>query len=343
MSREESPFVRAPAEDEGYNAIHRAFLQAFHTHSVLTVEEMKSILAHVMTAYSSFSCIELSSHRLTPPTDPERAWTAGDVTQPYITSTIQTINAKIEAFDYEIRSTRDQESKATIYALVNNASDTVTQFATTFSANEIAYIRRVLDQMFETNNTKTREIMAVKHTEASQLARTTRRNRQSQANTRQSQINGDAEDSQANADTGISIAEADLVLETLVSQAFFQKSRLGYYSLAPRALMELRAYLKETYNESADDNEDGRDVIRIRDCEGCKEIVTFGIRCNNRDCGVRWHDACAHSYYSGRRGNLRKCPKCQTECGGDVFVGERAAWNRRNTQQQGAEDEEEDE
>ncbi|KAI4624275.1 uncharacterized protein J4E87_005774 [Alternaria ethzedia] len=266
MSREESPFVRAPAEEEGYNGIHRAFLQAFHTHSVLTVDETKSILAHVMTAHN-----------------PERPWTAGDVTQPNITSTIQTINAKIEAFDYEIRSTRDQQTKESIYALVNNASDTVTQFATTFSANEIAYIRRVLDQMFETNNTNIREVMAVKHTEASQLARTSRRNRQSQANSRQSQVNGDADDTQASADTGITIAEADQVLETLVSQAFFQKSKAGYYSLAPRALMELRAYLKETYNESAEENEDGREIIRIRDCEGCKEIVTFGIRCNNKD------------------------------------------------------------
>ncbi|KAI4633234.1 hypothetical protein J4E80_000597 [Alternaria sp. BMP 0032] len=253
MSREESPFVRAPAEEEGYNGIHRAFLQAFHTHSVLTVDEIKSILAHVMTAHN-----------------PERPWTAGDVTQPNITSTIQTINAKIEAFDYEIRSTRDQQTKESIYALVNNASDTVTQFATTFSANEIAYIRRVLDQMFETNNTNIREVMAVKHTEASQLARTSRRNRQSQANSRQSQINGDADDTQASADTGITIAEADQVLETLVSQAFFQKSKAGYYSLAPRALMELRAYLKETYNESAEENEDGREIIRIRDCEGCR-------------------------------------------------------------------------
>ncbi|KAG9191938.1 non-structural maintenance of chromosomes element 1 [Alternaria panax] len=308
MSREESPFVRAPTEGEGYNSIHRAFLQAFQTHSVLTMGQMKAILAHVMTAYN-----------------PERPWTEGDVTQPYITSTIQTINAKIEAFDYEIRSTRDQRSQDSVYALVNNASDAVTQLATAFSANEIAYIRRILDHMFEANNTKLREIMAIKHTEASQLARLSRRNRQSQAASRQSQVNGDIEDSQASADTSISIAEADLVLETLVKEAFFQKSTAGYYSLAPRGLMELRAYLKETYNESADENEDGRRVIRIRDCEGCREIVTFGIRCSNRECSVRWHDACANNYYKGRKGNS-KCPRCQTECSRDAFVGERAAW-----------------
>jgi hypothetical protein len=345
MSREESPFVRAPAEDEGYNSIHRAFLQAFHTHSVLTVHEIKPILAHIMTAYSLFAYPSFRFYKLTASTDPQRPWSEGDVTQPYITSTIQTINGKIEAFDYEIRSTRDQQTKESVYALVNNASDTVTQLATTFSANEIAYIRRVLDRMFETNNTNIREVMAVKETEASQLARISRRDRQSQANSRQSQINGDADDSQASADTGISIAEADQVLKTLVSQAFFQKSRAGYYSLAPRALIELRAYLKDTYNESAEDNEDGREVIRIRDCEGCKQIVTFGIRCNNRECGVRWHDACATGFYRGRRGELRKCPKCQTECKGDAFVGERAAvmGGRASTGGNREEDEEESE
>ena len=235
---------------------------------------------------------------------------------------IQTINGQLEAFDYEIRSMRDQQSKETMYALVNNTSDALTQFATTFSANEIAYIRRLLDHMFETNNTSVRETMAVKHTEASQLARASRRSRQSQGALHQH----DTQDSQQ-ADTSISIADADMVLDRLVAQAFLHKSRAGYYSLAPRALMELRAYLKETYNDDDggdDDGDDAHAVIRIRDCEGCREIVTYGVRCNNRECGVRWHDACANSYYRGRRDSERKCPRCKTECTGDVFVGERA-------------------
>lgn len=324
MSRSESPFVRPPAEDESYNSIHRAFLQAFQTNGVLTVDEMKPILAHIMTAHSKPPDSGVCSHA-NMFGDPERPWTEGDVTQPYLTSTIQTINARLEAFDYEIRSMRDQHSKEIMYALVNNTSDTLTQLATTFSANEIAYIRRLLDHMFETNNNGVRETMAVKHTEASQLARVPRRNRQSQVNGTHTQFNGETQDTQLQgADTSISIAEADMVLESLVAQGFFHKSRAGYYSLAPRALMELRAYLKETYNESADENEDGREVIRIRDCEGCREIVTVGIRCNNRECGVRWHDVCANSYYRGRRDQERKCPRCRTECTGDVFVGERA-------------------
>lgn len=200
--------------------------------------------------------------------------------------------------------------------------------------------------MFDTKNTRTREIMAITHTEASQLARPSRRNRQSQVNGN----DGDGETSQA-VDAGIAIDDADNVLATLVNEGFFQKSKQGYFSLAARGLMELHAYLKETYNETAEEAGDDEPVIRIHDCEGCREIVTFGIRCNNRDCGVRWHDACANNYYRGRSRENRLCPKCQTLCSGDVYVGERAdkvpvrnstGGNRRSGLQQ-EEDEEEDE
>lgn len=192
----------------------------------------------------------------------------------------------------------------------------MTQLATRFSASEIAYIRRLLDAMFETNNTSVRETMAVKQLEANNLAKP-RRNRQSQA---ASMV--DEGESQA-PDTGITIAEADVVLDELIKDGFLQLSKHGYYSLAPRALMELHAYLKETYNETAEDEED-EPTIRIRDCEGCREIVTYGIRCNNRECGVRWHDRCANQYYRNKSRDEKRCPKCRTVCGGDVYVGERA-------------------
>lgn len=284
---------------------------------------------------------------LTVVTDSARPWTVGDITQPYITSNIQTINAKIEPYDFEIRSVKDQYTNTLTYAFVNKTSDSLTQLATKFTAGEIAYIRRLLDCMFETNNTHSHQVMALKHTEASQLARPSRRNRQSQ-------INSSAEEREASqaVDTGITIQEADDVLDALVNESFFQKSRSGYYSLAPRAIMELGTYLKETYNESADDADDGIETIRIHDCEGCRELVTHGIRCNNRDCGVRWHDNCANSFYRGRSRQQRKCPKCDTECSGDMFVGERATraagksrkdGDIRNTQSKRMQEEEEEE
>ncbi|KAF9697176.1 hypothetical protein EKO04_005022 [Ascochyta lentis] len=303
MSRDETPLVRDVPDEEAYTYVHRVFLQSFFTHGVMTVDEIKPVLAAIMTAHN-----------------PDRPFPEGDVTQQgLITPIIQTINFKLEPYDFEIRHTRDQTSKETTYALVNKTSDSLTQLATRFSAGEIAYIRRLLDAMFDTNNTPTREILAVKQMDASQLARP-RRGRQSQAT---APADEDASASQA-ADTGITIAEADNVLDALVADQFLRLSRAKYYSLAPRALMELHSYLKETYNETPEDGDDDEPLIRIRDCEGCREIVTFGIRCNNRECGVRWHDRCANQYYRGKSSEGKKCPKCKTVCTGNVYVGERA-------------------
>lgn len=52
MSRDESPMVREQTPDEGYTYTHRAFLQAFMTRNVMTVDEIKPVLANVMTAHS---------------------------------------------------------------------------------------------------------------------------------------------------------------------------------------------------------------------------------------------------------------------------------------------------
>jgi hypothetical protein len=261
-----------------------------------------------------------------------------------INSIVQAVNAKIAALDFELRSTRDQADRTLTYALVNTTSDTFTQLATAFTADEISYIKRLLDAMFETNNTMTREVMAIKGIAATNLARIPR-SRQSQA--------VDVDEDGAQAETNIKSIkhdEAERVLLQLVHQGFFQKSAKGYYSLAPRALMELRAYLKDTYNEPpAEDDDDSQPVIRIKDCEGCREIVTIGMRCNNRECGIRWHDGCANQYFGGHRGGVRNCPGCSTQWGGDVFVGERAdrvhsraSTNGRMSGRMGADEEEEE-
>jgi hypothetical protein len=230
---------------------------------------------------------------------------------------IQTINLRLTPLDYEIRSARDQRTKTLTYALVNTTSDPLTQLATTFSADEIAFVKRVLDAMFEVNNVGKKELMAVTVMQVNQLAKAPRRDRTSQ-------IDGDGEEEgtqgEANAKS-ITMSDAETVLDRLVTQQFFQKSRANYYSLAPRGLMELRSFLKETYNT---ENEDGEMVVRIKDCEGCREIVTEGLRCSNRQCTARWHDMCAQNFFNKQRGD-KKCSKCKVEWTGDRYVGERAA------------------
>jgi len=52
MSRDASPIVRPIPEDADYNWTHRAFLQAFQTHGVMTVDAIKAVLALILTAHS---------------------------------------------------------------------------------------------------------------------------------------------------------------------------------------------------------------------------------------------------------------------------------------------------
>ena len=51
MSRDETPLVRDVPDDETYTHVHRVFLQAFFTHGVMTLDEIKPVLAAIMTAH----------------------------------------------------------------------------------------------------------------------------------------------------------------------------------------------------------------------------------------------------------------------------------------------------
>jgi non-structural maintenance of chromosomes element 1 len=255
---------------------------------------------------------------------------------PDLNSYITTINLKLAALDYEIRSTRHQTTREHMFALVNTSSDAFTQLATTFTPDEIAYVKRVLDAMFEENNSRRREILAVSGMQARQLAKAPRSVRQSQmGHGAGSDDDGGGENANEEQQSGpvvnsIKIEAAEAVLEALVQQDFFAKSRAEYYSLAPRALLELRTYLKSTYNDpppdpnDPDPDPDYVQVVRIRDCHACAEIVTVGLRCVNRDCGCRLHDGCTAGFFRGMEMEERKCPICRETWTGEVFVGERA-------------------
>ena len=70
------------------------------------------------------------------------------------------------------------------------------------------------------------------------------------------------------------MGEAEKMMKTLAEEGWFEKSQNGYYSLSPRALIELRGWLLETYNDIDDDEEDEGAPKRIKQCFACKEIIT---------------------------------------------------------------------
>lgn len=118
-------------------------------------------------------------------------------------------------------------------------------------------------------------------------------------------------------DRGLTQEQAERTLEGLVTEGWFERSKEGWFTLSPRALMELRGWLVETYNDS-DEPEEWQ---RIKFCEACKEIVTVGQRCQNRECGVRLHDICQTAFWASRPS--KRCPTCETPWDGKAFVGQR--------------------
>ncbi|MCJ1243321.1 hypothetical protein MMC30_000518 [Trapelia coarctata] len=285
-------------DEVAYNNSNRAFLQAFLARSTLTYEEAKPILAAIFTAQEKRETL------------PE------DVTEADFNAYIAAANHVISPYDLEIRSTYHQTSRTRIYALVNSTSDPITQLATSHSADEISFLKRVLDAMFEMHNTPRREVMAITSMQATHLAKPPVEQRGETQNGSTTQGSGGA---------GITMGQAERTMGAMVEEGWFEKSRKGYFNLSPRALMELRGWLMETYNDVGDEEEeeDGARVLKVKLCYACKEIITVGQRCPKRSCQCRLHDICTQNFFRVQKS--KKCPLCKTDWTGNDFVGERAA------------------
>ncbi|EQK99366.1 hypothetical protein G6O67_000389 [Ophiocordyceps sinensis] len=277
----------------GYDNRHRAFLQALLARGTVTFEESQTILAAIVNAA-----------------------TGGDgdirpdqVTEEDFLTYIEAASEAASLFDYEIRSTVHQLTKQRIYALVNTTSDPQTQLATTFNPEELAFIKRALSGMFDKFNRPRLEVLAITEMQAIKFARPNRR-----------QSQGDADEaSQMSSDKGLKHSEVETVLVNLVQGGWFEKSKSGFYSVTPRALLELRPWLMNMFNDPDAGSDEWQ---RIKFCEACKDIVTTGRRCPEPDCLLRLHDICQEAFWRARR--TKKCPHCSRDWTGLNYVGERA-------------------
>ncbi|KAL2024575.1 hypothetical protein VTK56DRAFT_7618 [Thermocarpiscus australiensis] len=301
-----------PPVPAGYSDANRAFLQAFMARGTLTFREGRKILASIKSASEGGQIAA----------DPE------SITMQEFENFIRTAREAVEPLDFDIRNTRDQvRDGERVWAFINVHSDPATQLATARTPEEVAYIKRLLDAMFETYNTPRMEVMAVDEGQALRVSRPPRR---------ASGVNGDNNNNDddeetegaaaAPADRGLKHSEVLSLLSSLVAEGWLEKSRDGFYSLTPRSLMELWSWLVATYNDPDSESE----WQRIKFCEACKEIVTYGQRCNEPDCTVRLHDICEEAFWRTRR--ERTCPKCNARWEGNHFVGERAVTSRAGFQ-----------
>jgi non-structural maintenance of chromosomes element 1 len=292
-----------PPLPPGYNDTHRAFVQAFMARGTLTFAEGQLLLAAIATA---------SANGDNAAADPE------SVSMADFENYIRIARDAVAPLDFDIRNTRHQVRRGErVWAFINSHSDPVTQMSTIRSADEMAYIKRLLDAMFDEYNTPRLEVMAVEEGQALKVSRPPHR--------RESGIQGDDDGQGAAAvakDKGLKHSEVLALLSSLVAEGWLEKSRGGFYSLSPRSLMELWSWLVATYNDANEGDGDGPEWQRIKFCEACKEIVTHGKRCAQRNCMMRLHDICEAAYWRTRRD--KKCPQCNAEWDGEHFVGERA-------------------
>lgn len=199
-----------------------------------------------------------------------------DISEDQFLDYVSAANTAVSPFDLEIRSALPQAPKpinqddaqappSRVYALVNTTSDALTQLATTYSPDEIAFIKRLLDNMFDTHNTRLCAGMAISQMKAVQLSKAPSSGRQSTGN------DPTQTQTQTAAVQSLRMTQAETVIINLIEEGWLQKSQKGYLSLTPRALMELRGWLVLTYN---DENYDGRVMERIKFCAACQEIIT---------------------------------------------------------------------
>lgn len=341
-------------------------------------------------------------------------YTPRDISATQVSAYAAAVNSAISPFDYELRSARLQttdpaelgvyadgqdngeeaspseglnadpnsgsgpsgggDDTRRIYALVNTTIDPLVQLATTYSPAEIAFLHRLLDAIFVTNNTARAEVLAVSGMQAARLARAdegegysarresqmgvqsqnqhqnqnqtqTPRGTQQQGTSRgavQGTLGGGgggggaASQAAAAANNSLTLRDAESVLTRLTDEGWLVRSRRKYYSLSPRALLELKPWLLATYNELPDEPEPDegssgggssssrRRRIRVKTCLACADLVTVGQRCANLACTVRVHDGCLPTLFRAHGGN-HACPQCKTPWADGNYVGERAA------------------
>ncbi|KAI0882790.1 Nse1 non-SMC component of SMC5-6 complex-domain-containing protein [Annulohypoxylon maeteangense] len=291
-----------------YDDSNRAFLQAFMARGTLTFKQAQPILAAIFTAAETTAFARRARED---PDNPEPIpTTANQVTRDDFDSYVSAASEAASAFDYEIRSATHQATKERVYALVNVAGDPLTQMATLRTPEENAFVKRVVDAMFERYNSPRLEMCCLDGMQANKLRTAPREVEENggEGGNENGDGNGEGASMVVGGTRGLKSSEVENVMRNMVDEGWFERSPKGFYSLAPRALIELRAWLVDAYNDPDAEPDEWQ---RVKFCEACREIVTVGQRCAERDCNVRLHDICQDAFWRMR--GERKCPKCSKE------------------------------
>jgi non-structural maintenance of chromosomes element 1 len=234
----------------GYGDKNRAFVQAILGRNTFTWGSAQTLIAAISSVHSGQEV----------PID--------SIDQEDLESYITLANRALSPLDLEIRSTLHQTTRNRVYALVNVASDPMTQLATTHSADEINFVKKMLDTMFKTNNRGRTEAMCISSIEVVQLS--------SKSTRRETQVQPEGQGAQP-VQKKLTGNEVEDLVRNLELEGWLEKSDAGFYALSPRALMELKGWLVETYNDVDEEDMDEEEAAsrrKIKSCHACKEIIT---------------------------------------------------------------------
>lgn len=181
---------------------------------------------------------------------------------------LETVNKNLKLFFMEIRRGVSEEDGAVHFGLVNTAEDEASKLATDFSPSDIAFFKKAMDLIVASPDglASSMEILNATH------------------------------DLEKTIKIKMSITHAENLVERLIKDKWMSELS-GSYTLGPRAMLELRPYLKRVYEDE------------IVDCMICRDIAVRGQCCTQ--CDGKIHNHCAARFFNGRA--QKTCPNQQ--CG----------------------------
>ncbi|KAI8618104.1 Nse1 non-SMC component of SMC5-6 complex-domain-containing protein [Chytriomyces sp. MP71] len=195
------------------------------------------------------------------------AWVGYNPSQNAFAAFMSALNEHLAFLDLEFASLADPDSGRRYWALVNTAADDVAQFATTLNANEIAFLKKVI-QLIMTADDGVFQIPVSEALHESKLAKLT-------------------------------MQATETLIDTIIGSGWLAKNEHGWLRLGLRAIMELKTYLKEEFED------------QVQYCSVCKELCTTSYeKCSDPACPGRLHKACSAHFYGDRvSAATRKCPQ----------------------------------
>ncbi|GHJ86741.1 hypothetical protein NliqN6_3143 [Naganishia liquefaciens] len=195
-------------------------------------------------------------------------------------SFVDEIGEGIAELGLALTVTRDETKEGRLWICVVNTDtasepNDVTQMASDFSSLEITYYRRIISEIIE----ESYPANSVSSVQALNIA-------------------GDLEP------TPIPKSQAQDILAALVSRGWLAKSARSRYRLGTRAMVELEPWLKSTFGEADEEEEEEG---HLKGCIQCSRLLLQGLKCPGRDCSVHVHLFCYERLLSANRHQCKKC------------------------------------